>query len=377
MRSVPALSLFLLLAFGTAGGAAAQLTSSGTPLPGAGAMVTVTLTDAPIPPNFVEFLKQVPQTPIQVDPIALQAVLVGGTVPANEPFLATRIRNAYNQLYAYRPQNEPKWRGGLNPLVWISRARGGTLDWWRAYKAIPDAQRPLVEMFPLLYDTSKGAQPAARARSRDLMNQGIDTLMGQGDLRKGAELTMRAVTADPSNGVALYNAGVMQMALNNYEAAIKRFALVKDLPGAPQLVRERSNEYQGKVRQLFVLLLNKQGSQRRIYTDYMDAAWAMVNANQHHAAATLAGQAAVYDPEEIQAEPQLILAMICAQQNRPKEAVRWIQYGLERSRGSATRIVRELLGEAITIANSAAAAPAPATPPVETPPVEAPPATTP
>jgi hypothetical protein len=108
---------------------------------------------------------------------------------------------------------------------------------------------------------------------------------------------------------------------------------------------------------MIILLLNNSGAQRRIYGESIDAAWVLYNLGEFRAAALLAGQAAALDPEETRPEAHFLVAMICAQQNRDAETVRWLQYCLERTRGSASRIVGATLKEAQT---AAPAAPPPA-----------------
>jgi hypothetical protein len=111
------------------------------------------------------------------------------------------------------------------------------------------------------------------------------------------------------------------------------------------------------MRRMIIMLLNNSGSQRRIYTEYIDAAWALYNLGQYRAAAVFAGQAAALDREEVRPEAHFLVAMICAQQNRNGETVRWLQYCLERCRGSAGKIVGAALKDAQSSVD-------PATPPV-------------
>jgi tetratricopeptide (TPR) repeat protein len=327
--------------------------------------VTIQLSEIPQHPNFLEFAKSLPQGAIQIYPLTLQANMAA---PPPESALVARIRVAYQQLAQSRPDNEPRWLYGLNPMVWIARGKGGLAEWWKEYKKLPYAQRPLSEMFPVAYDFSTNAPSVNRVNSRKLMNQAIDTLMLEGDARKASEIAGRAVTADPTNALALYNSGVLHMALNNYEAAIRMFNRVKDTQASP-IIQSRSADYLEKMRKQFVLLLNSKGSQRRIYTDHLDAAWAMANADQPYAAVVFAGQAATYDPEEERPDAHIVVAMVCAKQNRPKDVVRWLQYSLERARGSSSRVVRTLLQEVQAMPEITGAGGTPATtPPATTPP---------
>ncbi len=350
------------------------------PLPGAAnaaagtaakASVTVQISSTPADPKFEEFLKNLPAGPVQIDPEVLQATLAAASAPvvADTP-LAAKLRIAYLQLTPQqRLNNEPVWRYGINPIFWVNRTKGTTLDWWRAYKATGSPDRLTIsEVYPFAYDKNAAAPSPARVRARGLMNQGIDAAMGQGDFVRAEDFLYKSVTADPSYSLAPYNAGVLQMCRYNAEAAIKMFGISsKRTPPAP--IQEHVDSYRENMRRMIIMLLNNSGSQRRIYTEYIDAAWALYNVGQYRAAAVLAGQAAALDREEVRPEAHFLIALICAQQNRDTESVLWLQYCLERCRGSSAKIVGAMLKDA-----QASAAPAvPAAPPPDVPaPVSAP-----
>jgi tetratricopeptide (TPR) repeat protein len=316
---------------------------------GAKPLVTVQLTDSPKDPKFEEFLKSLPPVSVQIDPELLQTALAAANAPvARDTPLAAKLRQAYLQLTPQqRLNNEPTWKYGINPILWVNRTKSTTLDWWRTYKTTLSADRlQISEVYPFAYDiNASAAATTPRGRARAMMNQGIDAAMGQGDFVRAEDLLYKAVTADPTYSLAPYNAGVLQMCRYNAEPAIKMFGICsKRTP--PTVIQEHADGYRENMRRMIIMLLNNSGSQRRIYTESIDAAWALYNLGQYRAAAVFAGQAAALDREEARPEAHFLIAMICAQQNRDADTVRWLQYCLERCRGSASKIVGAALKEA-------------------------------
>ena len=338
------------------------------------ARATVQVTSTPADPKFDVFLKTLPESPVQIDPNLLQTALAasGGPVATDTP-LAAKLRMAYVQLTPLqRLNNEPNWKYGINPIFWVNRTKGTTLDWWRINKKTLSAMSatglPISEVYPLAYDINTPAQTTVstpRDRARALMNQGLDAALGQGDFVKAEDLLYKAVTADPTYSLAPYNAGVLQMCRYNAEPAIKMFGIASKRT-LPPVLQDHADSYRENMRRMIIMLLNNSGSQRRIYTEDIDAAWALYNLGEFRAAATLAGQAAALDRDEERPEAHFLMALICAQQGRAAETVRWLQYCLERCRGSAGKIVGAALKEAQGTAN--AVVPAVAAPAAETPP---------
>jgi hypothetical protein len=345
--------------------------------PSAVPLVSFQLSDIPVDTGIRTFAEGLPKAPMQIDPLQIQNIMANPPPTDDNPIVG-KIRAAYGQLYGQRLENEPKWRNGLNPMVWVPRTKGGAGDWWEWYKRQPAGDRPVVEIFPFIDDapqpTAKGTPESvpARVRARQLNGQALDVLFAKGDLPYATDLLGRAVTADPSYPVSAYNAGVLQMVQHNREASIRMF--IESLKrGAISPVSDRCSEYLDRMRKLVIMLLNDKGSQRRIYTENIDAAWALANVGQSYAAAVFAGQARVIDREEERPEADLVIAMICARENRPKaETIRWLQYSLGRCTTNASRrIVNDVLKEVIS-----SAAPA-VTPPADAPPSPPAPAPTP
>lgn len=325
------------------------------------ALVTVQITSTPADPKFEEFVKSLPQGPVQIDPELLQSSLAVASAPvATDTPLAAKLRLAYSQLAPQqRLNNEPAWKYGINPIFWLNRTKGGTLDWWRSHKAsLPTDRFGVSEVYPFAYDKDTTLQSGPRVRARALMNQGLDAAMGQGDFVRAEDFLYKAVTADPTYSLAPYNAGVLQMCRYNAEPAIKMFG-ISSKRSPPAALQEHADGYRENMRRMIIMLLNNSGSQRRIYTEGIDAAWALYNLGQYRAAAIFAGQAAAIDREEARPEAHFLIAMICAQQNRNPETVRWLQYCLERCQGSSSKIVGAALKEA---QGAMVAAPAPVTP---------------
>ncbi|MBC8101008.1 MAG: hypothetical protein H7Z41_00280 [Cytophagales bacterium] len=339
-------------------------------------LVTIQLTDMPADPKFQEFVRGLPQQPIQINPALLQTTLASANaaVPTDTP-TAAKLRLVYLQVAPQQRLNsEPTWKYGINPIVWLSRSKGGMLDWWRVYKTTLPAQRIAInEVYPFAYDFSTaGDLSPARKRARQRMNQGIDAALGQGNFVVAEDLLYKAVTADPTYSLAPYNAGVLAMCRYNAEPAIKMFGIT-GRRSPPAAVQEHADGYRENMRRLIIMLLNTSGSQRRIYAESMDAAWALYNLGQFRAAAIFAGQAAAIDREEARPEAHLLIALICAQQSRDPETVRWLQYALERCKGSASKLVgaalRDVQGGPVP-APPAAPAPEAAPLPVEPVPAE-------
>jgi len=326
-------------------------------------------------PKFLEFAQTQVDAPVQVSPMGLQAVLSGQTPTADTP-MAAKIRAAYLQISPQqRLDNEPGWRYSINPVFWVNRTKGGTADWWQAWKTAPaSTHSQLVEMYPFAYDFGTETQPAARVAARKFNNDGLDALFAQGDFIKAADNLFKAVTADSTYPYGAYNSGVLQMCLFNPEASIKMFLnFERRGASASNALHDHADLYRENMRRMIILLLSAQGSQRRIYAEEMDAAWSLFNVGQFRAAALVAGQAAAIDSNEDRPEAHLLVAMICAQQNRTDETVRWLQRTLERCKGPALKMVVALLRDAM--GNNAAPAAAPtAVTPAATPPAAAPPA---
>ena len=337
------------------------------------ARVTLVIPGSSSDPKFDVFLKSLPESPVQIDPNLLQTALAasGGAV-ATDTLLAAKLRVAYVQLTPLqRLNNEPNWKYGINPIFWVNRTKGSTLDWWRLNKTTLSATRlQISEVYPFAYDINTPAQATVstpRDRARALMNQGLDAAFEQGDFVKAEDLLYKAVTADPTYSLAPYNAGVLQMCRYNAEPAIKMFGIAgKRNP--PTVLQDHADSYRENMRRMIIMLLNNSGSQRRIYTENIDAAWALYNLGEFRAAATLAGQASALDRDEERPEAHFLIALICAQQGRTAETVRWLQYCLERCRGSASKIV----GAALKEAQGMAVIPPVAAPAAETPPPAAP-----
>ena len=356
------LSVAASLAFGVPQVSVLVPDAPAAPSSGAKAVVTVLLTSTPADPKFEEFLKSLPQGPVQIDPDMLQAALAAANAPvATDTPMAAKLRLAYLQLTPQqRLNNEPTWKYGINPILWLNRTKGSTLDWWRIHKTRLSADRlQISDVYPFAYDVITTGQSAPRNRARIMMNQGIDAALGQGDFVRAEDLLYKAVTADPTYSLAPYNAGVLQMCRYNAEPAIKMFGITSKR-SPPTVVQEHADGYRENMRRMIIMLLNNSGSQRRIYTEYIDAAWALYNLGQFRAAAVFAGQAAALDREEARPEAHFLIAMICAQQNRNAETVRWLQYCLERCTGSSSKIVGAALKEAQGV--SAVSAPAAVSP---------------
>ncbi len=332
----------------------------------AGALVTVSLTSTPADPKFEQFLKSLPEAPVQISPDLLQTTLAASRAALpTDTSLAAKLRPAYLLLTPLqRLNNEPAWKYGINPIFWMNRTKSTTLDWWRAYKTtLSEDHLTINEAYPFAYDINTADGSPARNRARALMKQGIDAAMGQGDFVRAEDLLYKSVTADPTYSLAPYNAGVLQMCRSNAEPAIKMFS-VSSQRNPPSVIRERADAYRENMRRMIIMLLNNSGAQRRIYTENIDAAWALYNLGQFRAAALFAGQAAALDREERRPEAHFLIAMICAQQNRDAEAVLWLQYTLERCRGASSKIVTAALKEAqASAAPPSAAEPAPAAAP--------------
>ena len=339
------------------------------------ARVTVQMTSTPTDPKFDLFLKSLPESPFQISPNLLQTALAApGVAVATDTALAAKLRVAYLQLTPLqRLNNEPTWKYGINPIFWVNRTKGTTLNWWRTNKTMLSANtQQISEVYPFAYDINKPAQTTVltpRDRARVMMNQGLDAALGQGDFVKAEDLLYKSVTADPTYSLAPYNAGVLQMCRYNAEPAIKMFGIASSRT-LPTVLRDHADSYRENMRRMIIMLLNNSGSQRRIYTENIDAAWALYNLGEFRAAATLAGQAAALDRDEERPEAHFLIALICAQQKRDPETVLWLQYCLERCRGSASKIVGAALKEAQGTAN--AIVPAVAAPAAEPPPPAAP-----
>jgi hypothetical protein len=329
-------------------------------------LVSFQLSDAPTDTKIIEFADTLPKAQTQIAPIQIQNVL-SAPPPADESPFVARIRTAYVQLYGLRLENEPKWTNGLNPMVWVIRTKGGAGDWWEWYKRQPAADRPIAEILPFVYDAprapAKGvSDTASRNRARQLTSQALDTLFGKGDFPYATELLGRAVAADPTYPISAYNAGVLQMVQHNQDASIRMFIQALNR-GATPPISDRCNEYLDRMRKLVIMLLNDKGSQRRIYTEDIDAAWALASVGQNHAAAVFAGQARAIDRDEERPEADLVIAMICAQEKRPKtDIIRWLQYSLGRCTTNASRrivndVLKDVIGPTAPATNPAAANP--------------------
>jgi hypothetical protein len=320
--------------------------------------ITVMMTNSDVDPQYQKLAAQFAQVPVpvQFDPIALQVTLAAPpdtlTNPADATPLAHSMRSAYLQLAVQRPDTELTWKNGIDPMFWIPRSKGGTSDWWKAYRALPAAERPpVIAMFPFAYDFDTSTSPAARVRSRDITNQAIDVLLSSGDTNRAGELFGRAVTADPQYAFAAYNQGLFQMVQNNFVPAYKWLKISQNLGLGPNFA-PYADSLTANINHLTVLLLMDHGSQRHIYDDLIDAAWAMLNANQPYAASIFAGQASVLDRDEERPEAAVIAALLLARKGQATDVVKFLQIGLERCKSpSATKIVLAALHDALAAAN--------------------------
>jgi hypothetical protein len=116
------------------------------------ALVTVQITGTPADPRFETFLRNLPDGPVQIDPDVLQSTLAAATAPvATDTPLATKLRIAYLKLTPQqRLNNEPVWKYGINPILWVNRTKGTTLDWWRSNKTTLSPERLTIsEVYPV------------------------------------------------------------------------------------------------------------------------------------------------------------------------------------------------------------------------------------
>jgi hypothetical protein len=279
--------------------------------------VHFTAADAPSLPEFT--VKEG-----NVDVLAMQAALQTPEHADDTPLQKDMRSTVISLLTAHRLPDEPVWHDGLNPMVWISRTLKGASDWWHEIVKIPAAQRPLFEGLPFVYvdDAAKTHSSAAftgpgydRALSARLNNDGLTALFDRGDSTAASDLMGRAVTADRSFAVAPYNAGVLQMALHNRQGAVAMFLRHTDHADDPNQ-KSRTADYIKATVVLNALLKREDGSQRRLYDESIDTAWALANADQYDLAAYIAGQGVVLDTDEKRSEALLIVAFCEAKKNQ-------------------------------------------------------------
>ena len=280
-----------------------------------------------------------------IDVIAMQTAIQTAVHPDDTP-LQKGIRAAVIDFSVVRrPEDEPAWKDGLNPMVWVARTRTGTANWWREMQKIDSRTRPYFEGLPFLWqsdapkwkevETTK-PMPAAtaalgldRSLSLRLNKQGLALLLDSGDMNGAADLLSRAVTADRSYAIPAYNSGILEMARHNRKGAITMLIRATDHTSDPTL-KERENLFIKLTASLDSLLKKQEGSGRRLYDESIDTAWALANAEQYALAEYVAGQGIVLDPDERRSEAPLILAMCASKQNQKDRAVHWLSEAFAR-----------------------------------------------
>lgn len=333
------------------------------PAPLATATVRVQVPEKAGDPKFTELAESLPAAPVEVNPYTLQSVL-SGAAPPNDTPLAAKVRAVYLQITpSFRAPNDPSWKDGIDPIIWLKLTRGSTQEWWRAFKATPAATRPLPpEMYPFVYDFGADSKPAARVTARQFNDDGIDAVFLDADLNKAADLLYKAVSADPTYPYGPYNAGVLQMCQQNWQPSFKKFTdFDKRRDAASPALRSLADTYYQNMKSMLFLQYTPGAEQRRIYAQNLGVAWALLNIGQYRAAALFAGQAAGVDPRGERPEAHLLAAMICGEQNQPDRTARWLQDAMERCEGAPYAAILALLRDIQQSGGGTAAAPVPTT----------------